>query len=81
MIKVLAQSTNSAVPFWTKKGGTLSAKTSQKFGLVCMRVLAFTSSTSRLLSFVYRKDYLAKMNNLSDHHGAGPNTASSDAPA
>jgi len=26
MIKVLAQPTNNAQPFWTKKGGNLSAK-------------------------------------------------------
>jgi len=52
MIKVLAQPTNNAEPFWTKKEGNLSANTSQNFALVCMRFLAFTGSTSHLLSFV-----------------------------
>jgi len=52
MIIVLAQPTSNAEPFWTKKGGNLSANTSQKFALVCMRFLVFTGSTSHLLSFI-----------------------------
>jgi len=52
MIKVLAQLINNAEPFWSKKGGKLNANTSQHFALVCMRFLAFTGSTSHLLSFV-----------------------------
>jgi len=52
MIKVIAQPTNYAEPMWTKKGGNLSANTSQNFALVCMRFLAFMGSTSHLLSFV-----------------------------
>ena len=52
MIKVLAQPTNNAEPFWTKKGGNLSANTSQNFALVCMNFLIFTGLNFHLLSFV-----------------------------
>ena len=52
MVKVLAQPTNNAEPFWKKKGGNLSANTSQNFALVCMRFFTFTGSTFHLLSFV-----------------------------
>jgi len=52
MIKVLAQPTNNAEPFWTKKGSNLSANTLQNFALVSMRFLTFTGSTFHLLSFV-----------------------------
>jgi len=52
MIKVLAQPTNNAEPFWTKKGGNLSANTLQNFALACVRFFAFTGSTAHLLSFV-----------------------------
>jgi len=52
MIKVLAQPTNNAETFWTKKGSNLSAKTLQNFALVCMRFVIFTGSTFHLLSFV-----------------------------
>jgi len=51
MIKVLAQPTNNAEPFWTKKRGNC-ANTSQNLALICMRFLAFRGSTSHLLSFV-----------------------------
>jgi len=36
-----------------KKEANLSANTAQNFALVCMRFLAFTGSTSHLLSFVF----------------------------
>jgi len=52
MIKVLAQPTNKAEPFWTNKGSNLRANTLQNFALVCMRFLTFTGSTFHLLSFV-----------------------------
>jgi len=52
MIKVLAQPTNNAEPFSKKKGGNLSANTSQNFALVCMSFLTFTGSTFHLLSYV-----------------------------
>jgi len=52
MIKVLAQPTNNAEPFWTKKGSNLSANTLQNFALVCMRFFALAGSTFHLLSFV-----------------------------
>jgi len=52
MIKVLAQPTNNAEPFWTKKGSNLNSNTLQNFALVCMRFLTFTGSAFHLLSFV-----------------------------
>jgi len=52
MLKVFAQPTNNAEPFWTKKGSNLSANTLQNFAVVCMRFLTFMGSTFHLLSFV-----------------------------